>query len=103
MTLEELSNSINPLRKAGEILGKLESQDKTSADVERIVSGEDQISYGFYSGTLGTEIGISEETLPESFLEGYRAGMQNASESIRYTDIADTRYEDLDISYTRGD
>lgn len=93
MTLDKLTESINPVRKAGEILGRLESQGKTSTEVDRIVSGEDEIYPGSY---------ISEELMPESFREGYREGMEEASESIRYTDLTETDGEH-DFLYAGGD
>jgi hypothetical protein len=102
MSLKDISKSLNPARKAGEILGRLESQDKTSAEVDRVVSGEDEISYGIRSQVLGSEIGITEKYLPESFLDGYRTGMEEASESTRYSDLTGNDNE-YDVPYIGGD
>ncbi|MFQ3275594.1 MAG: hypothetical protein ACI9LV_000907 [Candidatus Nanohaloarchaea archaeon] len=98
----ETVESVNPLRKVGEIMGRLESQDKTSADVDRIVSGQDRIEYSIYSQTLGKEISLTEEYLPDSFLEGYRTGISEASESIRYSDLTGED-NDSDFLYVGGD
>lgn len=84
----ESTASVNPLRKAGEMLGKLESREKTSTDIERIVSGEQEILYSFHSYTLDREVKFSQENLPDSFVDGYRQGMANSGGRKEYPEIS---------------
>lgn len=101
MDLKDVSKSLNPIRKTGEIMGRLESQEKTSADADRIVSGEDEIKHILSIYTLDASIELGEERLPESYIEGYKAGMEEASESIRHFDL--TGKNDYDFPYVGGD
>jgi hypothetical protein len=98
MTSGKLTESINPLRKAGEIMGRLESQEKTSADADRIVSGEDEITHILSIYTLGASIELGEERLPESYIEGYRAGMGEKVPDMPYTEV-----DESDTLYSIGD
>jgi hypothetical protein len=98
MDLKDVSKSLNPVRKTGEIMGRLESQEKTSADADRIVSGEDEIKHILSIYTLGASIELGEERLPESYIEGYRAGMEEKVPDMPYTEV-----DDSDTVYSIGD
>lgn len=72
MELAEIARKSNPLGAAGRLLGRLEAQEKTVGDARRIASGEQRLKYGFYSRMLRREVGVNEDMLPESFVDGYR-------------------------------